>query len=80
MRHRKDEQNKNESRVFNLKDVNTLELDNGVSFKFGDSYGIQIKDTKSQVSGLGGSFLDTYKVPKDVQWAFVIVPPGEGDG
>ena len=69
----------NEFQIINLKDVDTLELDNGVTFMFGD-YGLEIDDTQSQVSGLGGSFLDKYKVPDDAEWAFVIVPPGEGDG
>ncbi|WP_405210524.1 hypothetical protein [Dokdonia sp. Asnod2-E02] len=69
----------NEFRVFNLKDIDTLKLDNGVKFMFGETYGLEIEDKKSQVSGLGGKFLDEYKVPEEVEWAFVIVPKGQGD-
>lgn len=71
--------NPNEFKVFNLKDTNTLKLDNGVKFMFGETYGLEIEDKKSQVSGLGGKFLDEYKVPDDAEWAFVIVPIGKGD-
>jgi hypothetical protein len=69
----------NEFKVFNLKDTDTLKLDNGVKFMFGETYGLEIEDKKSQVSGLGGKFLDEYKVPNDAEWAFVIVPKGKGD-
>lgn len=71
--------NPNEFKVFNLKDTDTLKLDNGVKFMFGETYGLEIDDKKSQVSGLGGKFLDEYKVPDDAEWAFVIVPVGKGD-
>ena len=71
--------NPNEFKVFNLKDTDTLKLDNGVKFMFGETYGLEIEDKKSQVSGLGGKFLDEYKVPDDAEWAFVIVPVGKGD-
>ncbi|GGZ95221.1 hypothetical protein [Algibacter mikhailovii] len=69
----------NEFRVFNLKDIDTLKLDNGVKFMFGETYGLEIEDKQSQVSGLGGKFLDAYKVPDEAEWAFVIVPAGKGD-
>ncbi|WP_299436564.1 hypothetical protein [uncultured Maribacter sp.] len=69
----------NEFRVFNLKDIDTLKLDNGVKFMFGETYGLEIEDKQSQVSGLGGKFLDKYKVPYEAEWAFVIVPIGQGD-
>ena len=69
----------NEFRVFNLKDFDTLKLDNGVKFMFGETYGLEIEDKQSQVSGLGGKFLNEYKVPEEAEWAFVIVPIGKGD-
>lgn len=69
----------NEFRIFNLKDIDTLKLDNGVKFMFGETYGLEIEDKQSQVSGLGGKFLDEYKVPDEAEWAFVIVPIGKGD-
>ena len=62
-----------------LKDIDTLKLDNGVKFMFGETYGLEIEDKQSQVSGLGGKFLDEYKVPDEAEWAFVIVPKGQGD-
>ena len=69
----------NEFRVFNLKDIDTLKLNNGVKFMFGETYGLEIEDKKSQVSGLGGEFLEKYGVPDKAEWAFVIVPVGKGD-
>jgi hypothetical protein len=71
--------NPNEFKVFSIKDTDTLKLNNGVKFMFGETYGLEIEDKKSQVSGLGGKFLDKYKVPDDAEWAFVIVPEGKGD-
>lgn len=71
--------NPNEFKVFNLKDTDTLKLDNGVKFMFGETYGLEIEDKKSQVSGLGGKFLEKYGVPDEAEWAFVIVPIGKGD-
>ena len=71
--------NPNEFKVFSIKDTDTLKLNNGVKFMFGETYGLEIEDKKSQVSGLGGKFLDEYKVPDDAEWAFVIVPEGKGD-
>ena len=69
----------NEFKVFTLVDTDTLELNNGVKFMFGETYGLEIADKKSQVSGLGGEFLVKYGVPDEAEWAFVIVPEGEGD-
>lgn len=69
----------NQFKLFNLIDTDTLELKNGVKFMFGETYGLEIEDKKSQVSGLGGEFLVKYGVPDDADWAFVIVPEGEGD-
>ena len=69
----------NEFRVVNLKDTDTLKLDNGVKFYFGEHYAIEVEDRNSQVSGLGGEFLEKYGVPDEAEWAFVIVPVGKGD-
>ena len=69
----------NEFKVFNLVDTDTLALDNGVKFMFGDTYGLEVEDKKSQVSGLGGEFLVKYGVPDEAEWAFIIVPECEGD-
>lgn len=69
----------NQSRLISIIDTDTLKLDNGVKFMFGETYGLEIEDKKSQVSGLGGKFLDEYNVPDEAEWAFVIVPSGKGD-
>ncbi|WP_082591118.1 DUF4844 domain-containing protein [Sediminicola sp. YIK13] len=69
----------NEFKVFNMVDTDTLELNNGVKFLFGETYGLEIEDKKSQVSGLGAEFLVKYGVPDEAEWAFVIVPEGQGD-
>jgi hypothetical protein len=69
----------NEFKVFNLKNNDTLKLENGVKFMLGETYRLEVEDKKSQVSGLGGKYLDIYKVPEDAEWAFVIVPNGDGD-
>lgn len=69
----------NEFIVVSLVDTATLKIDNGVEFKFGDTYGLEIIDEERQVSGSGGEYLKKYNVPDEAEWAFVIVPKGEGD-
>ena len=69
----------NTFKTFDLKDTDTLTLDIGVHLMFGEKYGLEIEDKKSQISSLGGKFLEVYGVPEDVEWAFVIVPEGKGD-
>ena len=68
-----------EFKVFNVSDTDTLKLDNGVKFMFGETYGLEVEDKKSQVSGLGGKYLTEYGVPNEIDFAFVIVPVGKGD-
>ena len=68
-----------EFKVFNISDTDTLKLDNGVKFMFGETYGLEVEDKKSQVSGLGGKYLTDYGVPNEIDFAFVIVPVGKGD-
>jgi len=68
-----------EFKVFNLSDTDTLKLDNGVKFMFGETHGLEVEDKKSQVSGLGGKYLTSYGVSNEIDWAFVIVPTGKGD-
>jgi hypothetical protein len=62
-----------------MKETDSLILSNGIKFAFGNENGLEVEDNNSQVSGLGGEFLNNYEVPEGVEWAFVIVPPGEGD-
>ncbi|AXT59263.1 DUF4844 domain-containing protein [Aquimarina sp. AD10] len=68
-----------EFKVFNVTDTDTLKLENGVKFMFGETYGLEVEDKKSQVSGLGGKYLTDYGVPNEIDFAFVIVPVGKGD-
>ena len=56
-----------------------LILDIGVKFILGETYGLEFKDKKPQVSGLEGKHLTDYGVLKAIDWAFVIVPSGKGD-
>lgn len=46
---------------------------------FGETFGLEVEDKKSQVSGLGGKYLTDYGVPNEIDFAFVIVPVGKGD-
>ena len=69
----------NEFIIANVVDTSVLKLNNGVEFKFGKTYGLEVEDKEQQISGLGGEYLEKYKVPDEAEWAFVIVPRGEGD-
>ena len=69
----------NEYTTVNLVDTSVLSLDSGVKFFFGETHGLQVDDKKNTVSGIGGEYLEKYNVPEDVEFAFVIVPEGEGD-
>lgn len=68
-----------EFKVFKISDTDTLKLDNGVKFMFGETFGLEVEDKKSRVSGLGGKYLTDYCVPNEIDFAFVIVPVGKGD-
>ena len=65
--------------IANLVDTTVLELDNGVKFKFGETYGLEVVDKEQQVCGLGEEYLERYKISDEIEWAFVIVPKGKGD-
>lgn len=69
----------NEHKMFELTDSESIHLNIGVVFILNEMEGLEIVDKKSQVSGLGGSFLDKYNVPDSAEYAFIIVNPGEGD-
>lgn len=69
----------NQFKIINMRESDSLILNNGIKFTFADEDGLEITDEKSQISGLGGDFLDDYGVPEKVEWAFVIVPAGKGD-
>ena len=67
-----------EFKILELSEQDTLQLNIGAKFMFNNA-GLEIVDLKSQVSGLGGDFLVKYGVPDEAEYAFVIVPPGQGD-
>ena len=66
-------------RIINMKETDSLILNNGIKFTFGNDNELEVEDNNSQISGLGGEFLNDYEVSEEVEWAFVIVAPGEGD-
>ena len=53
-------------------------FDFGAKIFFGDT-GLEENDKKGELAGIGGEYWEKYKVPDDVEYGFVIVPPGEGD-
>ncbi|MDY2586369.1 hypothetical protein [Winogradskyella aquimaris] len=69
----------NHFRILNMRESDSLILNNGIKFTFSNDNELEVEDNNSQISGLGGEFLNDYKVPNGVEWAFVIVEPGEGD-
>jgi len=67
-----------ESKIFNLTDTDSIIFDTGPKIYFGE-FGLETEDKKSQIAGIGGKYWDVYKVPKDVEYGFVIVPINQGD-
>lgn len=68
----------NEKKTFKFADIDSILFDIGPKIYFGD-FGLEIEDKKSQLAGIGGEYWDKYNVPDDVEYGFVMVPPGEGD-
>ncbi|WP_430425239.1 hypothetical protein [Maribacter litoralis] len=68
----------NEDKIFLFIDTDSISFDIGPKIYFGE-YGLEISDKKSQIAGIGGEYWEKYNVPNDVEYGFVIVPPGEGD-
>lgn len=71
--------NPNEEKIFEFVDTDSISFDIGPKIYFGD-YGLEIEDKKSELAGIGGEYWEKYNVPEDVEYGFVIVLPGEGDG
>ena len=59
-------------------DKDSILFDFGAKIFFGE-YGLETEDKKYQLAGIGGEYWEKYKVPKEVEYGFVIVNPGEGD-
>lgn len=70
--------NPSEEKTFGFSDTDSMIFDIGPKIYFGD-YGLEEIDKRSQLAGIGGEYWKKYKVPNDVEYGFVIVPPGEGD-
>ena len=68
----------NEEKIFEFIDKDSMLFDFGAKIFLGDT-GLEVKDKKGELAGIGGEYWDKYKVPDDVVFGFVIVPPGEGD-
>ena len=68
----------NEEKIFKFVDTDSILLDIGPEIYFGE-YGLETDDKEGQLAGIGGEYWEKYKVPDDVEYGFVIVPPGEGD-
>lgn len=68
----------NEEKIFEFVDTDSILFDIGVKIFFGDT-GLEVNDKKGELAGIGGEYWEKYKVPDDVEYGFVIVPPDEGD-
>lgn len=68
----------NQEKIFEFVDTDTILFDFGAKIFFGDT-GLEADDKKGELAGIGGEYWEIYKVPDDVEYGFVILPPGEGD-
>lgn len=68
----------NEEKIFKFVDTDTILFDFGAKIFFGET-GLEVDDKKGELAGIGGEYWEKYKVPDDVEYGFVIVPPSEGD-
>jgi hypothetical protein len=68
----------NEEKTFKFTDTDSILFDFGSKIYFGDN-GLETKDRKSELAGIGGEYWKKYKISDDVEYGFVIVKPGEGD-
>lgn len=68
----------NEEKIIEFVDTDSIYFDIGPKIYFGEN-GLEVDDKKGELAGIGGEYWEKYKVPKDVEYGFVIVPEGEGD-
>ena len=68
----------NEEKIFEFIDTDSMLFDFGAKIFFGNT-GLEADDKKGELAGIGGEYWEKYKIPDDVEYGFVIVPPGEGD-
>ena len=62
----------NEEKISEFTDTDSM------LFDFGET-GLEIDDKKGELARIGGEYWEKYIVPDDVEYGFVIVPPGDGD-
>jgi hypothetical protein len=67
-----------EDKLFLFEDTDVILFDIGPEIYFGE-YGLEVVDQKSQLAGIGGKYWETYNIPDDVEYGFIIVKSGEGD-
>ena len=70
--------NPNEEAIINMADTDSILFNFGPKIYFGE-FGLEVEDKKGELAGIGGDYWDIYKVPKDVEYGFVILPEGQGD-
>ncbi|WP_109300600.1 hypothetical protein [Aquimarina sp. AU474] len=70
--------NPNEEKILSLIDTDSILFDIGPEIYFGE-YGLETKDKKGQLTGIGGEFWENYNVSDDVEYGFVIVKAGKGN-
>ena len=70
--------NPNQEIIYEMKDTDSIQFNFGAKLYFAD-FGLERDDNKNQLAGIGGKFWQTYNVPNDVEYGFVIRNPGEGD-
>lgn len=68
----------NDEKIFEFVDTDSIIFDIGIKIFFGET-GLEVDDEKGELAGIGGEYWEKYKVPDDVEYGFVIVPPDEGD-
>ena len=70
----------NERLMFCVRERGMLSIDGHILLATTHDGYVEVTDPRIQVSGIGGEFLKTYSVPESADFAFSILPPGEGDG
>ena len=68
------------SHIFFLRLGERLHMEKNVTFFYKEVGFLECeKNTFDQVSGIGGPFLKKYGVPVNIEYAFTICPPAQGD-
>ncbi|XLS30543.1 hypothetical protein ACJD0Z_06885 [Flavobacteriaceae bacterium M23B6Z8] len=65
--------------VFTTDKYKSLYFSNGIQFHIDKELNLEVIDSRNQIIGLGGDYLQKNEVPEYVDWAFIIAEPNEGD-